>query len=152
MGYHVVDPEDVAPMPDRSAEARSISEAVGLDNFGLRVYHAAPGEQIPKRYHYHDEQEEAFYVIGGTLHVETPEQEYVVEQGRIFIAEPGSAHRAYNPASAAGDLRVLAIGAPSVHDAHGSGPIRGATGDATCRAIQLGATVGTLVHGHLVIR
>lgn len=122
MGYHVVDPADVEPMEDRSAEARSISEAVGLKNFGLRLYHGAPGEQIPKRYHYHDEQEEAFYVVEGTLHVETPDREYVVPAGQLFVAEPGSPHRAFNPDDAGADVRVLAVGAPSVHDAHGYEP------------------------------
>lgn len=116
MAYHVVDPEDVEPLPDRDATARSISDHVGLEMLGLRRYTAAPGEQLPLSYHVHEEQEEAFYVTAGELHVETPEREYVVPAGQVFIAEPKSPHRAFNPDDAEDDAMVLAVGAPSVDD------------------------------------
>ena len=122
MGYHVVDPAALEQLDDRDADVRSISGAVGLDYdgaaVGLRVYEAAPGQQLPLVYHYHDEQVEAFYVLEGRLHVETPEGEFVVGTDEAFVAEPGSPHRAHNPADAEGRVRVLAIGAPSVDDAH----------------------------------
>jgi uncharacterized cupin superfamily protein len=119
MGYHVVDPADLEPEPDRPSEMRYVSEAVGLENVGLRVYDVAPGEEIPlSGMHYHDEQEEVFYVLAGELSVETPDGSYAVESGRFFVAEPGSPHRAYNAADADADLRVLAVGAPAVDDGH----------------------------------
>lgn len=126
MGYHVVDPADVEPMGDRSAEALPIGEAAGLDRnddrLGIRLYDADPGEQLPLGYHYHDEQLEAFFVIEGTLHIETTDGEYVVESEQTFFAEPGSPHLAFNPAAASGSVRVLAIGAPSVGDVHAYDP------------------------------
>jgi mannose-6-phosphate isomerase-like protein (cupin superfamily) len=85
---------------------------------GMRVYELPPGEQSGPSYHYHDEQVEAFYVLAGTLHVKTPEEEYVVEADQAFFVDPGSPQRAYNPAEADAPVRVLAIGAPSVDDAH----------------------------------
>jgi mannose-6-phosphate isomerase-like protein (cupin superfamily) len=122
MDYHVIDPSALEPFPNREADPRSISEAVGMERrdakLGLRTYSAAPGEQIPMTYHYHDEQVEAFYVIEGALHVETPEKEFTVSQNHVFVAEPGSPHRAFNPESASSPVRVLAIGAPSVEDHH----------------------------------
>lgn len=117
MGYHTVDPSDVDSLSDRPVDARSISDAAGLENVGLRIYTADPGEQLPLAYHLHDEQEEAFFVVEGTLHVETPDEEFVVEEGTAFVAEPGSPHRAFNPADATETIRVLAVGAPSVDDA-----------------------------------
>ncbi len=122
MAYHVVDPADVEPMPDRDATARSVSDHVGLETLGLRVYSAAPGEQVPLAYHYHDEQEEAFYVLEGELHVETPDREYAVPAGRLFVVERGHPHRAFNPGGASGTVEVLAVGAPSVDDAHAYEP------------------------------
>lgn len=122
MGYHVVDPRTLEPMPDRDATARSISEHVGLETVGLRLYRAEPGEQIPLAYHYHDEQEEAFYVIAGELHVETPEGELVVPAGQLFVVTPGDPHRTFNPDDAADAVEVLAVGAPSVDDVHGYEP------------------------------
>lgn len=121
MAYHIIDPEDVEPMKDRSAQALPITEAAGFERrnakLGIRLYHAAPGEQLPLAYHLHREQVEAFYVISGPLVVETPEEAYTVETDQTFIAEPGSPHLAYNPESARSAIKVLAIGAPSVDDA-----------------------------------
>ncbi len=117
MAYEVIDPDDIVPMSDRPVDARSISEAAGLEKMGLRRYDAKPGEQLPLAYHYHEQQEEAFYVVEGTLHVETPGKEFVVEAGEVFVAEPTSPHRAFNPEDATGSVRVLAVGAPAVADA-----------------------------------
>lgn len=126
MGYHVVSANDVEPMAGRSAEARPIGEAAGLSRrdakLGIRVYTADPGEQLPRMYHYHDEQIEVFYVLEGTLHVETPDQEFVVPADHAFFAEPGSPHRAFNPEDASDSVRVLALGAPSVEDGHAYEP------------------------------
>lgn len=117
MGYHVVDPETLDPVPDRPSETRDIRDAVGLDNLGLRVYRVEPGQDIPySGLHYHDTQEEVFYVIDGEIHVETPDQVYTVERGQLFIAEPEHPHRAYNDSDE--EARVLGIGAPKVEDGH----------------------------------
>jgi len=122
MGYHLHDPEELDQWDDRPTDVRSLSVAAGYDyqdsKLGLRVYELAPGEQSGLSYHYHDEQVEAFYVLEGTLHVETPEQEYVVEPDQVFFIDPGSPQRAFNPETADTSTRVLAIGAPSVDDAH----------------------------------
>lgn len=111
--YHHLSPEDVEPIPGRSATTRSASDHAGFDLLGLRFYEAAPGEQLPKKYHYHEKQEEGLYVIEGTLHVDTPEGEYIVEPGEAFVVEPGNPHRAHNPEDATETVRVFAAGAPS---------------------------------------
>jgi mannose-6-phosphate isomerase-like protein (cupin superfamily) len=122
MGYHVVDPNELEQLDDRDASVRSVSDHVGLETLGLRVYCADPGEQIPLTYHYHDEQEEAFYVLAGELHVETAEGEIAVPAGQLFVVEPGHPHRAFNPDDAPGAVEVLAMGAPSVDDVHADEP------------------------------
>ena len=119
MGYHVVDPADLEPEPDRPSEMRSISEAAEMDHLGVRVYRVEPGESIPlSGLHYHDEQEEMFYVLDGRLSVETPDRVFNVEPGQFFVAEPESPHRAHNAAEADRDLRVIGMGAPSQSDGH----------------------------------
>jgi uncharacterized cupin superfamily protein len=122
MGYHVVDPETVAPAPDRPCAKRSISDAAGLENLGCHRYEVDPGDQIPLACHYHDEQEEVFYVLEGTLSVETPAGTYEVEAGTAFAVEPESPHRAYNPAAAAERVEALVVGAPAVDDVHAYEP------------------------------
>lgn len=123
MGYHVIDPGDIEPTPDRPCVQRRISDVADFSTVAVHVYEAEPGEQIPLAYHYHDEQEEAFYVVSGTLHVETPEADFTVEAGEVFAVEPGNAHRAHNPDSADERVEVLAVGAPTgIDDAHAYEP------------------------------
>ena len=122
MGYHVVDPADLDPVPDRPCELRRVSEAAGLSGMAVNRFSAAPGEQLPLAYHYHDEQEELFYVVEGTLAVETPERTYEVPTGSFFAVEPKSPQRAYNPADADGRVTVIAIGTPAVTDVHAYDP------------------------------
>ncbi|KAB7519456.1 cupin domain-containing protein [Halosegnis rubeus] len=121
MGYHLLDPDDLDQWDDHPTDVRSLSVAAGYDyqdsKLGLRTYELTPGEH-GLAYHYHDEQVEAFYVLDGTLHVETPDEEYTVERDQAFFVDPGSPQRAYNPEDATDKVRVLAIGAPSVDDAH----------------------------------
>jgi len=119
MGYHVIDPDDVEPTPDRPSEMRYVSEAADLGEMGLRHYRVEPGEDIPvSGLHYHDRQEEAFYVVEGRLRVETPDEEFVVEAGQFFVAEPESPHRAFNGADGDEQAVVIGIGAPAVSDGH----------------------------------
>ena len=123
MGYHVIDPGEVEPTPDRPCVQRRISDVADFSNVAVHIYEAEPGEQVPLAYHYHDEQEEAFYVVRGTLQVETPDGEYAVGAGEVFAVEPGNAHRAYNPTEADGSVEVLAVGAPAgVDDGHAYEP------------------------------
>jgi len=118
MGYHVVDPSDVEPAPDRPSTQRPIADHVGLDRVAVNRYEIGPGERGPLAYHYHEEQEEVFYVAAGDLHVRTPDGEYVVEAGEFFVAEPDHPHLAYNPEDADRTVRAIAIGAPRVDDVH----------------------------------
>jgi quercetin dioxygenase-like cupin family protein len=112
MGYSVVEPEDLEPTADYHCDRRSITGASGLANLHLARYTMEPGEQLARNYHSHELREEAFYVLDGVLHVETPEREYVVEPDSVFVAEPDSPHRAHNPAAADSSVTVLGIGAP----------------------------------------
>ncbi|WP_434520989.1 cupin domain-containing protein [Halorubrum sp. AS12] len=116
MGYRVVDVDAVEPEPDRPCECRKLSDPGGLDAVAINRFRAAPGEQLPLAYHAHETQQEAFYVIEGTLAVETPAETYEVPTGDLFVVDPGHPQRAYNPADAAGPVTVLAVGAPPATD------------------------------------
>ena len=118
MGYQHLFVDDIEPTPDRPSVQRSISDAAGLENAAVNVYEVAPGEDIPLAYHYHDDQEELFYVLSGTLAVETPEGTYEVGEDEAFVVEPDSPQRAHNPASATDPVRTLVVGAPAVDDVH----------------------------------
>jgi len=112
MAYHHLDPAALDATPDYPCDRRGISNEAELAALHLATYEMAPGEQLPRTYHSHQQREEAFYVLSGTLHVETPDEEFAVESGEVFVAEPESPHRAFNPESAADSVRVLGTGAP----------------------------------------
>jgi mannose-6-phosphate isomerase-like protein (cupin superfamily) len=140
MGYELIDIEDLSPLPNRSATGLEISDHYvptgetppetktrGPENVGLRVYLVDPGESLGEGMHYHDEQEEIFYVVDGVLHVETPDDVYRVASGQALVVEPESPQRAFNPAEADDSVTVVAIGAPSYrvigrNDAHSYDP------------------------------
>ena len=111
MGYHHIDPAELPETEDYPCDRRGISNAAELAALHAATYEMAPGEQLPRTYHYHQQREELFYVASGLVHVETPEQEYVVEAGEVFVAEPESAHRAFVPDDADGSALVLGVGA-----------------------------------------
>lgn len=117
MDYRVVDPDDLEPVEDRPCELRRLSEAAELTTVAINRFRAEPGEQLPLAYHYHEHQEEAFVVVSGTLHVETPNGEFEVSEGEVFAADAEAPHRAYNPDSADDAVEVVAIGAPPSDDA-----------------------------------
>lgn len=112
-GYTVVDPESLPATPDYPCDRRSIDETAGLNLLAVADYEIAPGEQLPRTYHYHEQREEVFFVRSGTLAVETPGREYEVSAGQWFAVQPGNPHRPYNPASADEAVCVLGIGAPA---------------------------------------
>lgn len=112
MGYHVLDPDDLPGSPDHPCDRRSVSQAVELAQLALAVYTIEPGEQLPTTYHYHEQREEAFYVVDGALAIETPDGEYTAGPGEVFVAEPESPHRPHNPADADTAVRVVGMGAP----------------------------------------
>ena len=118
MGYHHVDMDEVEPTPDRPCVRRSISESADVENVAVNLYEPEPGEEIPLAYHYHDEQEEVFYVVSGELTVETPEETYRVGENEAFVVEPESPQFAAVDEDADEGARVLVLGAPAVDDVH----------------------------------
>ncbi|MXR52111.1 cupin domain-containing protein [Halovenus sp. WSH3] len=116
--YHCIDPEELPSTPEYPCDRRSVSDDADLGLLAAAVYELAPGEQLPRSYHYHEQREELFSVREGQLTVETPDGEYEVEAGELFVAHPESPHRAYNPDTADEPVVVLGVGAPSTDIAH----------------------------------
>jgi len=112
MGYHVIDPSDIDPTEDYPCDRRSIAEATNLSSVAAAIYELAPGEELARTYHYHEQREEIFYVIAGTLVVETPNGEYEIPADSVCVVTPNSPIRPHNPASAEQSVRVFGVGAP----------------------------------------
>lgn len=113
MGYHRLDPAEVGPTPDFPCDRRSVSETADLACLAAAVYTVEPGERLARTYHYHEQREELFYVLAGTLSVRTPERTVEVPPDGVFVAEPDSPLLPHVPESAAEPARVLGVGAPA---------------------------------------
>jgi uncharacterized cupin superfamily protein len=113
MGYHRLDPEEIGPTPDFPCERRSVSEAADLASLAAALYTVEPGERLARTYHYHEQREELFYVLAGTLSVRTPDRTVEVARDEVFVAEPDSPLLPHVPESAAESARVLGVGAPA---------------------------------------
>lgn len=112
--YRKVAVDDVPNTPNPTREKRELDEALGVSTFGLNVYVADPGEQVPWGRHRHPDHEEVFYVLAGELRVETPAEEFSVGADEAFFVPADH----WNRAVAVGDepCRFLAIGAPKDAD------------------------------------
>ena len=113
MGYHHLEPAAIEATPGHSCERHSISDAAGLSNLATALYVVQPGEQLAQSYHYHEQREECFYVLAGTLSVRTPSETYRVGPDEVFVVEPESPILPHVPDGAGEAARVLGVGAPS---------------------------------------
>lgn len=110
MGYNVIDSKSIDPRDGLSGDHYYLDDAVDLQRLSVQLVEADPGESFAP-YHSHRESEEVFYVLDGRLHVETPEEEYLVAAGEWFAVEPNNPLRPFNPEDARGPVRALLINA-----------------------------------------
>ena len=90
---------------------RPVGTALGTEHMGIRLYELDPGESTAFGYHAHENQEEVFYVLDGTLTFETEGGDVKVGAGEAVRFGPGEFQQSHNAAEAR--ARVLGIGAPA---------------------------------------
>lgn len=129
MGYHRLDPAEMGPTPDFPCDRRSLSEAAALGTLAAAVYTVEPGDRLARTYHYHEQREELFYVLAGTLAVRTPAGTVEVPRDEVFVAEPDSPLLPHVPEAAAEPARVLGVGAPAADPGLPYDPDEGAAPD-----------------------
>ena len=90
---------------------RPVGRALGTEHMGLRLYELEPGESTAFGYHAHENQEEVFYVLDGTLIFETEGGDVEVGAGEAVRFGPGEFQQSRNAGD--GRTRVLGMGAPA---------------------------------------
>ena len=68
---------------------RPVGTALGTEHMGIRLYELDPGESTAFGYHAHENQEEVFYVLDGTLAFETADGDVEVRDGEAIRFGPG---------------------------------------------------------------
>ena len=122
MDYGVTSIEDV-PSVDMGdavegmdAEVRRVQTELGTDEMVTNVWEFEEGDAMV--HHYHDEQEELYYVIKGEFRLKVGDvgdtEERRVEEGDVFAFAP-EVGRGYRCVSEEGGT-VLTVGAPNVVD------------------------------------
>lgn len=115
MSYDIIDPDAIESRPDIPGDHRYVQDATDLNHLSMQFIQASPGESFVP-YHYHEEQEEVFYVLSGKLHVRTPDREYVVAAGQVFVTQPGNPLQPYVPESAESGVGAIILNAPQTDD------------------------------------
>ncbi|SFR43488.1 cupin domain-containing protein [Halogeometricum limi] len=105
---------DIPDTPNPTSHKREVDEAVGATAFGFNVLEVRPGEQVPWGYHSHPEHEELFYVVSGTLTVDTEDGPVRANAGDAVFVAAGEKNRAHNAADEPAE--VVAVGAPKDAD------------------------------------
>jgi uncharacterized cupin superfamily protein len=90
---------------------RPLGKALGTEHMGMQFYELEPGESTAFGYHAHENQEEVFYVVDGTLTFETEEGDVTVSEGEAVRFAPGEFQQSRNDTD--GRVRTLGIGAPA---------------------------------------
>lgn len=114
MAYPVVRVDELPNAASPATAKREVDEALDIETFGFNVYTVERGEQVPWGMHRHPRHEELFYVLEGTLTVETSEESLTVEAGEAIAIHAGQANRAHNAGTET--VRLVAAGAPKETD------------------------------------
>lgn len=90
---------------------RPLGQALGAEHVAVNYYELEPGESFAFGYHAHDDQEEVFFIIKGTVTFETEDGELTVGANESVFVPPGEFQRGVNTSDS--PVRALAIGAPA---------------------------------------
>lgn len=105
-----VDVDGVEPSALNPA-LRALTDELGATDLAFNRYDLDPGAMVSGGYHTHHDQEEAFYVVSGTVTLVTEDGDLAVGEGEAVRFAPGEFHHAHNASD--GPAVVLAIGAPA---------------------------------------
>ena len=97
-------------VPSAASVRRPIADALGAENVAINYYELAPGDSFAFGYHYHEAQEELFYVLSGTATFETEDGDVEVAAGEVVRFAPGEFQQGWNRGEE--PVRALALGAP----------------------------------------
>lgn len=99
---------------------RQLDEALDVTGFSMNHFELAPGESPAHSMHKHPEQEEVFYVLDGTVSVETPdgEPDRTLDADEALRVPPDTYQFVVNRSD--DQATLLALGAPREYQDEGS--------------------------------
>lgn len=112
-GWRRVSLDGAETNPEKPGERWELSSALGVDAFNFNVAILDPEDRLSRNhFHYHENQQELFYVVSGRCRVETPEGgfEMGVDEAVAFEKGEAGAHVIHNPFDE--PCKLVAIGWP----------------------------------------
>lgn len=107
--HHAVD--DYETNPDKPGRRWELSPQLGIDDYNFNVAVLERGEPLSQNgYHYHENQQEFFYVIDGRCQVEVEDGAFRLREDEIVHFEEGVVHLLHNPFDE--PAKLVAIGNP----------------------------------------
>lgn len=116
-GQYMPDREDSEPFPIDIDDGEQINliEKTGMENMRARLWYFQPGDSVS--YHYHDEQEELFYIVKGTGHMQVGEDREEIEIPEGGMICPGVETSVHLRNDSDEEAIWLIVGAPAVMEA-----------------------------------
>jgi mannose-6-phosphate isomerase-like protein (cupin superfamily) len=103
--------DELETNPEKPATRWEVSPQLGIDDYNVNVAVLEPGERLSQSaYHYHDDQEEFYYVADGRCRVEAEDGSFDAETDDVVRFAAGVPHMLHNPYEE--PCKLVAIGSP----------------------------------------
>lgn len=112
-GWKHVTLDDLETNREKPGNRWEASPALGIDAFNFNIAVLEQGERLSQNhFHYHENQQELFYVVTGACRVETWDETFTLSEDEIVSFEKGEkgAHVLHNPFEES--CKLAAIGWP----------------------------------------
>jgi mannose-6-phosphate isomerase-like protein (cupin superfamily) len=111
-GYDHRSIDDFETNPDKPGRRWELSPSLGLDGYNFNVAVIEGGEPLSESgYHYHENQQEFFYVVDGRCQVEVEDGAFRLRADEVVRFDEGVVHLLHNPFEA--PAKLVAVGSPS---------------------------------------
>ncbi|MFB6149999.1 MAG: cupin domain-containing protein [Halobacteriales archaeon] len=97
--------------PEKPTQRWEISPQLELSGYNFNVAIIEPGERLSQNaYHYHENQEEFFYIIEGRCRAEVADGAFDLESDEVAVFRQGVPHLLHNPFET--PCKLVAVGSP----------------------------------------
>lgn len=103
---------EIAPNSEKPGRRWELSPAMGIEPYNFNIAVLDSGDRLSENaYHYHENQEEFYYVIAGCCRVEVENDSFSIDEDDALLVERGVNHLLHNPFEKS--CKLVAIGSPS---------------------------------------
>lgn len=110
-GYERARLSELEANPEKPSRRWEISPQLDIPGYNFNVAVLKPDERLSQTaFHYHENQEEFFYVIDGACRVEAETESFDLSEDEMVVFREGAVHLLHNPFDE--PCKLIAIGYP----------------------------------------